>query len=538
MSNRSFHLSELKSNPELMKSLMETVAKPEEDKKKKKIKKSKFKVKKKKIEVEGPIVVAAPQEEEQPKTKEKPIVVRHDDAENLKKHSMVAKLIKMAEGYFNQNIPAYASMEPLFSTAYSLCDIKNRAFVARARNISKEAVALVAAKEKFKAAWKAKGKSLRDAKQELKKYSLTEINEEFVLLFKEIFENIALEDKKKEGTFYNDTHKQFAMDLSSHDATPSAVVLARANIMVSVSQRVDIEHLKRAKKQIEVVHIDGPIYVIKNALLVGCMNFAVPKKITEESLEALMASNFQVIANPIPKMLRHTTSSRAWFYVPEYSEIQVKTLAFADRSMNQEFEAFRMLSNNPNENDIRFIFLQTGASEERIDEIINRWKSSDSHQTRLAILTNEYATVVRMMKSQRLRKRREEFLESNSELITTSKKMKDRIQQIEEEKEGIKNRFSLLASHTGNVEQGLPISRYKHVTTIFSQIERAAVRGNTSIYERIRIRRNIHKDKIECRTLNYEYKDITNEAKQLAVKIKASAKELDHRREQVFSESH
>lgn len=524
MSRTSYHLSDLKSNPELMQTLM-AAAKPKE-------KKVKLKpTLKAKAPQEGPIVVAAPVDE--PK-----VIVRHEDSETLHKHATVTKLVKMAEGHFNQRMPVFGSMEVLFASAYKFAEIKNRAVLARARNICKEAVANQEKREKLKTTMKSKGKPASDIKMALKLYSNKDIHLELSGIFIQVYENLKEEQEKKDGKSYDNVHTQFAMDLSEHDVSSNPVTLSRANVMVSVGHSIDLEHLKRAKKQIEVVHIEGPIYVIRNALIVGCMNYAMPKKINEDSLEVLMAEKFQVVANPLPKPLRHPSSSRTWFYVPEYSEIQVKTLAFADRSMNREFEAFRALSNNPTEDDIRFVFLQTGVEESRIDEIIKRWNASDSHQTRLAIITNEYATIVRMMKSQRLRKRREEFKASHSEMITSAEKMKDRIQQIEEEKVGLRNRFSLLASHTGNVDQGLPISKYKHVGTIFTQIERVAARGNTSSFERIKIRQGIHKDKVECRTLNHLYRNITNEAKTLHGKVKANINELERIRERVFSEGH
>jgi hypothetical protein len=306
--------------------------------------------------------------------------------------------------------------------------------------------------------------------------------------------------------------------------------------MVNVGNIVDVADVKASSKHVEVVQVEGPIFAIKNALIVGFSPYALPKKITEDSLEACMAERFQVKANPLPKQMRHPTSNRIWFYVPEYQKILVKSIAFADRSLNSEFEAFKSLSNNPSEDDIRFLFMRAGLDDFQIEAVIRRWKACDSYQGRITILTNEYNNLKRRIKSNRLRELRENFKRENKELFQTITRSEDRMELLGQLRTEIKTEFSTLASHTGNPDHGLPISSHKRLTEAFDTIERVAVRGNTDSFERIRIREGIRKDKLETRRLVYDYNDIKSENKTLKNAINGSIAKINMLRDKAFHE--
>lgn len=524
---KKINLADLKNNPDIVNGIMKAVEGGGKKKTKKKSKKIKVKVKK-----ETPAIILAADDEE-PVEKIKEVKVKHDDDYHAK-HMIVMQHIKKAEGFFDQSKPIYASMEILFSSAYRYSDIKNRSLLAQARKLCKEAIKLEENKEKAKD--KAKTLGMRVTRKDLAKFSTSSIKEELKSIFSKLYENIAYETKKQQGHGYDDIPKSFAVDLSMHDNSSATITLARANLMVNVGNIVDVNDVKNYSKYVELVHVEGPIFAIKNALIVGFSPYALPKKITDASLEACMAERFQVKATPLPKQMRHPTSNRIWFYVPEYQKVLVKSIAFADRSLNSEFEAFKSLSNNPSEDDVRFLFMRAGADDFQIEAIVRRWRACDSFQGRISILTNEYNNLKRRNKSQRLRMLREQFKESNRELYQTIIKSEDRVEKLGELRSEIKTEFSTLASHTGNPDHGLAISQNKRLSEAFDIIERIAVRGNTDSFERIRIREGIRKDRLEARRLVYDYSDIKKENKELKDKIRSTLIRIDLARDRAFHE--
>jgi len=540
--SKRINLADLRDNPDVVKNIMSLVKKKEEPKQAANVNTPKKKKKKKKVHIkpqvakvdtdEAPVVIVdMPVEEDAP---EKEVKVKHDD-DSLAKHNLILRHVKQAEGYFNQSSPVFTSMEILFSAAYRFAELKNRILLANGRQLCRDAIKLLDDKEKAKAKAAKKGKKL--SRSELADFSIKEIKLELAELFQEIYTNLEFEDRKRQGTAYDDTHRQYSVNLSGSDTSSSPIVLTRANLMVTVGNVLDLEEIKRNTKHIEVVQVEWPIYAIKNALIVGFMPYSLPKKINEETLEAAMEVNFQLKAVPVPKPMRHRTSNRMWYYVPEYSGISIKSIAFADRSLNSDFEAFKSLSNSPSADDVRFFFLRTGIGELAVEGIVRRWQACVSHQGRITILNNEYNSITLRQKTLRLREAREQLKASNSELIVSRYRMIDRLEQIDVEKAEIKREFATLASFTGNADQGMPIGQYKRLEVQFERFENAAVRGITDSFERIRIRTGVHQDKIKCRKLYYEYQSISAESKRLHRQIKMITAELEGRRQLAFAET-
>ncbi|QIG70261.1 hypothetical protein EVB87_161 [Rhizobium phage RHph_N28_1] len=471
-------------------------------------------------------------------TEPAPVKVKQDD-DTLARYRMVERHIDQAETYFKANPPIYKSMRILFSSAYRYANGKDRLILAQARQLCDEALTLQEAGAKRKAKAKQQGKTI--GKRELESYSTKSLHSAIADLFVEMRAGLAEEAKRREGTSYNDKHKEYPVDLSSYDATMEPAVLARAHLMVTAANYIDVEDINKiAKHGLEVEHVEGLVFVIKNALLLGFMPHSLPRRRTdddmEEELERAMAVYFQRRASPLVKQLRHATSNRQWFYVPEYSHLQVKSIAFADRALNPEFDAFKSLSNTPTEDEIRFFFLNTGVGEDRVNAILQRWRTNDSHQGRIALISNEYNAIVRQKKTARLREMRLGFLADNGDLVRSIESNIDRRQQILEEQQAIGARFSMLASHTGNADQGLSIRQYRHVTPVFSRIEDVAVKGITDAYERRRVREGIRSDRFEARTLRYQHTDLQDESRACRAKSKRGVLQLEALRAKAFAD--
>lgn len=469
---------------------------------------------------------------------DKEVKVKQDD-DTLARHRMVEKHIDQAETYFKMKPAIYKSMRILFSSAYRYAGGKDRLILAQARQLCDEAIALQEAGDKRKAKAKSQGKTI--GKRELESYSTKSLHDALATLFVEMRAGLAEETKRREGTSYNDKHKDYPVDLSSYDSQFEPAVLARAHLMVTAANYIDVAEInKTAKHGLEVEHVEGLVFVIKNALMMGFMPHSMPRRRSDEELgdelERSMAVYFQRRASPMAKQLRHATSNRQWFYVPEYSLLQVKSIAFADRALNPEFDAFKSLSNTPTEDEIRFFFLNTGVGEDRVNSILQRWRANDSHQGRIALISNEYNSIVRQRKTARLREMRLGFMEDNGELVRSIRTNIDRSQQILEEQQALGARFSVLASHTGNAEQGLSIRQYRHINHVFSRIEEVAVRSNTDSYERNRIREGIRNDRIESRTLRYQHIDLQAESKRCRVASKRGVLQLEALRAKAFAD--
>lgn len=502
--SKTINLADLRDNPELAKELMQSTTK----------KKKTLKTQKKKPKT----IAILPVEEEEPK-----VIVKHDD-DTSEKQEAIEQYIRSAESYFNQSKPVYASMEIMFSAAYRFADSKSRPLLVQARGLCKEALSR---EEKYKKTReRLKAKNLKLSKKDAKKFYTSEIKDRLKTIFEELYKNIALDASRRAGTAYNEIHKQYTFDLSQHDDSAKVITLSRANLIISVGNHVDTEDVKRSTKHVQIEHLESTIFVIRNALIVGYAPHALPRKIDAGSLEVSMANAFQIKATPIPTQLRHPTSSRIWFYVPEYQKILIKSLAFADRSINSEFEAFKSLSNDPTEEDVRFLFIRAGVDAYTTDTVIRRWKACDSYQGRLAILTNEYNTLKQRQKSNRLKLLREGFISENEELYESMRKAEDRLHFIDEVKTDIRVEFSTLASHTGRPEHGLPIAKRERLTEAFNSFERAAVRGLVDSHERIKIRAGIRQDRFKCRKLIQEYKEVRKETSQLNAIIKNTSIKL------------
>lgn len=549
------NLADLKSNPKLVQELMAGAErnranepKAKEGKKKKKRVRTPEERKKAEIKAEAerhfkpaqpaakndsPVIVIDEELEEQPIEAPKEVKVRQE-GDYLVRATTIAQHVRQAEAFFNQTPIGYRSMEILFSSAYRWASMKMRITLAAARQLCREAMRLSEAKEKAKAKALARGKKLDRAV--LKEFSTAHIKEALDAVFITLHEEIQIEDKRREGTAYNDLHKEYAVNLAPFDTSPHAVVMTRANVMVTVDGFVDMAEVKRRTKHIDVIHVESRIYAIRNALMIGFNVSALPSKINEDSLETALASHFRLSAVPIAKQLRHPTSNRMWFYVPEY-EFAIRTISFADRSLNSEFEAFKTLSNNPSPDEVRFFFMQAGATNEKISEIMKRWGASDSYQGRINILTSELNTLKRMQKSERLRKLRMDFQVNNEDIIRGRLKAEDEVLQAIEERSRVKTLFSTLASHTGNPKQGLKISQYSHLASSFDKFEAVAVRGNTDSHQRILLRDGIRKDRIRCRILRGEFTELGKQRRDADARIKNLTMMLEHNRLTAFKES-
>lgn len=527
------NLADLKNNSEAVKNLMsivkskaepEVVAAPKAEKKKKKKKKAKK-------PHSSIIVVETPTEEEKPKE-----VRAHYDDDSLAKNSAIRTLLNTAQGYFDQRQPAYGPMSVLFSSAYRYSELKNRILLSSARILCNDAVALLAQKEKVRAKLKKARKSPSEIRQALQEYSTKHIQISLQEIFSEVAKNLDAEDQKRAGTSYDTLNSSYHVDLSTADSQAAVVVLARADIMITALRRIDLADAAKHAHLTETIHVEETIYAIKNALLIGCFTHALPKKINDDSLSAMLAREFNMHGRPVAQQMRHPTSSRTWFFIPEYNKIFPRTVQFADRSLTSEFDTFRSLSNNPTEEDIRFIFMRIGVTNDQIKEVLKRWRACDTNRGRLAILHNEYQAVKRQIKNQRLRALRENFLTDNASTIDAIRKMEDRVVQIREEKTSISTKFSELASNTGKAEHGLRIGQYRRIDEAFEQIESLAVRNNPDSYDRRRIRNDIRNDRIKCRELRFETSELKVESRSMTIAIKHSKRELEVRRENAFRE--
>lgn len=519
----STNLANLKSNPELVASILSSL--PKKGKSKKEIKVIKARISDRPVEkaaVSKPTsIVVMVEDEEKPEIKK-----AHKDDDSYARINSIHILLKNIENYYSQRTPSYEAMATLCASAYRYAVTpKLRLEIAKLRDCVKKAIENNQNKERKQARLKKKSLDKSEMRTALKEFSNKVVNIHIEQSFGIIRDLLNKEVEKQEGRAYDNTHKDYHVDLTKYEAQLDAVVLARADLMVTAAAPVD----KNAKfNNFDILHIEGPIYCIKNALIVGFRPAALPKKLTEETLEISMAQTFNLKAVPVPKQLRHNTSNRIWFFVPETTEITTKTIAFADRSLNSEFDVFKTLSNDPTEDDVRFIFIKAGVDEKSISEIINRWAKNDSRRGRMALLINEYRTVERKLKNERLKKAREDFDNQNKELITQIEKNKDRLIQIDEEKIEIVAEFSTLASHTGRADQGLPISKHSLLGSVFDRIETVAVKGNPDSYARRMVRKGIQADKMKCRRLYYVHRDLTTEAKIARDSIKMKESNLKH----------
>lgn len=537
---KSFNLSELQDDPVALTALMNFIKKPEVEEKpveSNKVKKKKLKTKAK-VKIKEPrkdtshIVVLEAEEKPKPKTSEE-VKVAYDDDDTHSRIRALDILISNIESYYNQTSPVYVSMQTLFASAYRYTvTLKMRTLIAASRDLCKEAIANIEKKSKTSLQMKAKGQANAVIREKVKKFSNREIAEKLGKNIEELKTYLAHEMKKQAGKAYDNIHEGYVVDLSKYENSVESIVLARADLMMTLAQPLDLLNANDGKTA-EFTRIEGPIYSLRNALVVGFRPGALPKKIIEETLEIAVAQTFGLKGVPVAKQLRHKSSNRIWFYLPETSAV-IKTVMFADKSLNSEFDMFKSMSNDPTEDDIRFIFLRAGVDEASINEVIKRWKRSDSKRGRLAIITNAFVETKRRLKNARLRKQREAFLEENAEILKDTRLSEDRRAKILEIREQHQNTFSTLASHTGRPDQGLRLSQIEHLNRAFDQIEAVAVRGNSSSDSRIGIRQNIHRDKMKCREIYHDFKSLTYESKMLHQKVATNTMVLEINRKNAF----
>lgn len=538
---KSFNLAELQNNPTALNTILTSIKtkpapkKEETANSKKQVKVKASKIKKKRPDTSHIIVLDRSEEKQAKKSQDKKeeVKVKYDDDTQTRINALDILLVNI-ESYFNQNSPLYLSMQTLLSSAYRYTTTqKMRVLVAETRDHCREALSNIEKKQKLKAQLKAKNTNNATIRDRLKKYSNTAINASISTNLETLKQMVDVEKKKQTGHAYDNLHEEYEVDLSEYEAKVDSIVMARADLMTTLSQPLDTERVN--SKNAVFKHIEGPIYSIKNALVIGFRPQALPKKIMEETLEIAIAQTFGIKGVPVVKQLRHRSSNRVWFFLPEISII-VKTVMFADRALNSEFDMFKSMTNDPSEDDVRFIFLRAGVAENVIEDIVTRMKKSDSKRGRLTILHNAYVETKRRMKNERLKAIRESFLTENTEIMKDIKANEDRRLAIKEIKEQHNSEFSILASHTGREDQGLRISQVEHLNAAFDQIEAVAVRGNSSSYDRIQIRENIFQDKMKCRRIAHDYKSLTRESRLLKHKNASNKMILEINRKKAFHE--
>ena len=432
---------------------------------------------------------------------------KYDDDSHARLNSLEI-LIKQAISYLDQRVVSFEAIKSLLSSAYRYADITIKADVSSYRQLVTRAISLQVKKVKKQEKLKAKGISGKDLTKALREFSTSDIESEL----REGLESVLLfiESSKKilDGRGYDEPDT--VIDLSEFDAVLEGITYTRSDIVVSCGM-IDVAEAKRKCPKIEIEHRSGPIYTIKKALIVGFRPGSLPSKINVDSLSTAIRLALNIHLMPLDKMIKHKTSSRLWFYIPEYSLPTPKTVLFADKFVNDSMSAFKNLSNDPSEEDVAAIFYSMTTLEE-LSKILETWKSIASRRSRMTFLYNEYKALELRHKTRKLRMEREKFLESNRDITQKIKLAEDDIEAIKEDREYLKKDFATRASHTGNSDHGLPISKYNRIDDAFHMIESVAVRNISNSEQRRAIRKGIRKDRFACRSIYFESLDLKRQA--------------------------
>lgn len=443
-------------------------------------------------------------------------------------------LMEKVEEYLDQRVISFEALKTLFSSAYRYADFEIKATISHLRKQAVLGIAIINKRSKKKEKLQAKNVSSSELKKALSEFSTSAIEKEIKDNLEIVKDYIKTQIAKWEGKHYETSEE--TIDLSEFDANIGTVVMTRSDLVVSCSY-IDVKEAERLKLRVNIERKESSIYVIRNALLVGFRPSGLPKHIEAESIQAILQKEKVTSLTPLPRMLRHATSSRIWFYIPEYALPLPRIIMFADRFVGDEFSSLKSLSNEPTEDEVRACFFTFNLSGYDLDNLIKKWKAIPSRRGKITLLFNEYKALERKKKTQLLKAKRESFIRENAELFEEIKHAEDDILSISEEKEILKTDFSTRVSHTGNPDQGLPISKYNRIDEAFDQIENAAVRNIGESGIRRDIRKKLRKEKLDARSTYYTFKDLGTISKKARTVLKRNTSIISQKKEFEFFKS-
>ena len=463
----------------------------------------------------------------------------------------IFKRIETCEGYLHsayeyveKRVISYEAINLLLSTASKFAvGVATREHLAKTRKLASMGVKKDNSLNRKRDSLKKKGLSGKELKAELKKFKFSFRDELRSGIHKTLGE--LLEEKSKyRGELYEDLSDKYDVDLSRHDLESGSVILARGSVTLTTDKQIDMNKVLRERPETKLKKLDGNYYILEDALLLGVDASALPNKYNSETLSKL--SNIKRLPGaPVPKMMRHKSSKRFYFLVPEFS-MSINTVFFADRQSNKETQLITNLVDQcVDRPSVAMVLRDLNCSESEIelhlssifrsDNPIMKKTSGDTlSKSTLTIILNNLSHRVT---SESLRSKREKFNMENKELIRSIAITQDDLASVQELSKMAKDEFSRLTSPTAEPETGLKISEYRYLNRVFSTLKRSALLNRDSTTPTDILIESLHKDKMMARLSYYVYRELRDQYSQLKSALNAYKDSLEVNRKLANNET-
>jgi predicted nuclease with TOPRIM domain len=325
------------------------------------------------------------------------------------------------------------------------------------------------------------------------------------------FSLLANHQQKLNGAGFTSLKDEYHVDLAEHNSSFYNVVDARAALLVGVKRPIDKDDI--AASDYNISHIDSFLYVFKNARVLGFLASALPRNFSERDLRIIANRSLGIDLDICTtKMMHSSSTNRVWFMVYPFSN-PLRSIQFADRSASPEFEAYKNLSNTATYAEVHAELIKQGFSVVQQKDIMSRWYVADSNKSRNAIIMDALMTKKRQDAMMKQREARVQFETDMQEYMQDLVLLKDDYDTYAERITKLKDKFALITSPDGVVENGLTFGQYSKLSRRFEMIEASNVRTDKDSFSRTMQREAVRKDRIEARRLYWEFVLIRREQK-------------------------
>lgn len=441
--------------------------------------------------------------------------------------------LHQAYEYVEKKIISYEAINILLSTASKFTvGVKVREKISATRKLAVKGVKQYKKLQTKKDRLNKKGVKGEERKKQLKPLKFS-FRDEIRLGIHEALGELLSEKMKYQGELYDSIPDQYSVDLSSCDLDPKSITITTASIVVTTKVSINKREVEEYAPHIKYSKMEGNYYIIENAKLIGFSPSALPVKYNSEVLMKLAKQN-NIAAQPIPKMIRHKTSNRMFFLVPEFP-ISLDTLFFADRQSNRSTSNLVDLTERCGGSKIGTtqVLKSLGCNDFEIERYLNRifvgaysGPGQFSKPALMSILTDLSHRELKLS----LKQKREDFMLENKELYVAITSLEDDLASTGELSKIAKNDFSRLSSPTNEPETGLNITEYRNLNRAFTLMKRSALLSKDRLISAETVIDTLQRDKMLARINYHLYKELREQWSEIKKALVHHRNMLDVRR--------
>ena len=427
-------------------------------------------------------------------------------------------LLGVAYEYVEKEAISYSALNVLLSSAYRfVVGTKARDFISKTRRTVSFATKKQDQRDRAYTRFTEKGHKGKALQEKMKKYVVPDHRDDIRKGVHDALGALMQEKQRYNSELPEVIEEAYAIDLTELDSHQDSIVAANAAITVKTTRALDLKALKRTNPDVEILKIDHNLYVFPNALMVGFFAHVLPKKRNEESLINVTKSVMGIDLRPSNHMMRHKTSRRLYFMVPQIP-MMIQTCYFSDTKSNRESLSVELILKKCKSSRTTFeTFTSLGMDESSALALSNRWNNTGSS---MYLFRQQALILMRSRKNRSLRERRDIFELENGELISDIETLTDTLAATQATSLEMRKEFKILTSPTAEKEDGIGVDRYKRdFDDIMRRLRFSSLRGDSDPQSRMIKEEALHVDKMAARVIYYAYLQVAADYKTIKAKL-------------------